>query len=283
MHDAGVVPGVMMLLFSWMLAGKAAGQVVLYRLAEESMMAQTCAGCGLAGARVESLRGRFEIVPLGGGDLAGIYAVTGVELVSGSLRLEGRGFWQILGSEQHAMVLDVVGRDGSWRLTSGRRQGMGEPCLAEGGLPQRLSIILSTRVPRQGTYIFRIAAVRASPVARDSDHDGVPDELDNCSRVANPDQRDEDHDGVGDACDECPTTSTGALAGRQGCSVDQWCPCDGPAPGIAWAGLRAYGRCVAQALRQLQREGRLSPSEARGKLKRALRSGCGRSLVALGG
>jgi hypothetical protein len=34
----------------------------------------------------------------------------------------------------------------------------------------------------------------------DTDHDGVPDDLDNCPLVPNPDQKDSDLDGVGDAC-----------------------------------------------------------------------------------
>lgn len=38
----------------------------------------------------------------------------------------------------------------------------------------------------------------------DTDGDGIPDDKDNCPKVANPDQVDEDGDGVGDACDPCP-------------------------------------------------------------------------------
>ncbi len=37
----------------------------------------------------------------------------------------------------------------------------------------------------------------------DSDDDGVPDDVDNCLRVANRNQADSDRDGVGDACDNC--------------------------------------------------------------------------------
>jgi hypothetical protein len=43
------------------------------------------------------------------------------------------------------------------------------------------------------------AALGAS--AADSDGDGVPDELDVCSSVANPSQSDGDQDGFGDVCD----------------------------------------------------------------------------------
>ena len=49
-----------------------------------------------------------------------------------------------------------------------------------------------------------IDAPPGMPDAKDSDHDGVPDQMDNCPTVSNPDQRDHDHDGVGDICDNCP-------------------------------------------------------------------------------
>jgi hypothetical protein len=43
-----------------------------------------------------------------------------------------------------------------------------------------------------------------APECGDRDHDGVPDERDNCRSHANPDQSDRDHDGHGDACDCMP-------------------------------------------------------------------------------
>jgi len=36
---------------------------------------------------------------------------------------------------------------------------------------------------------------------RDSDQDGIQDDLDNCPKKYNPDQTDSDHDGVGNVCD----------------------------------------------------------------------------------
>jgi hypothetical protein len=44
----------------------------------------------------------------------------------------------------------------------------------------------------------------ATPAELDTDHDGIPDRLDNCPFTFNPDQRDHDKDGRGDVCDVCP-------------------------------------------------------------------------------
>jgi hypothetical protein len=58
------------------------------------------------------------------------------------------------------------------------------------------------RIPIVRVAVFGVvlaAAIAAS--AADSDGDGVPDELDVCSSVANPSQSDGDQDGFGDVCD----------------------------------------------------------------------------------
>ena len=46
----------------------------------------------------------------------------------------------------------------------------------------------------------------------DTDSDGIPDELDNCSLVANPDQEDTDVDGLGDVCDPLSYAFSGFFA-----------------------------------------------------------------------
>jgi uncharacterized repeat protein (TIGR01451 family) len=66
---------------------------------------------------------------------------------------------------------------------------------------------------------------------RDSDRDGVADELDNCPRIANPGQAntdgdaqgdacdaDDDNDGVGDNADQCEGTTTGTAVAADGCA-----------------------------------------------------------------
>ncbi len=51
---------------------------------------------------------------------------------------------------------------------------------------------------------FLFAVLISGPLAAggiDTDADGVPDSIDNCSLQANPDQRDTNNDGFGNACD----------------------------------------------------------------------------------
>lgn len=55
--------------------------------------------------------------------------------------------------------------------------------------------------------------------ADDYDHDGVPDELDNCPNNYNPDQLDEDGDEVGHECDGCPIDPLKIISGECGCGV----------------------------------------------------------------
>ncbi len=55
---------------------------------------------------------------------------------------------------------------------------------------------------RDGTCSGQVPCVKVlvMATARDSDGDGIPDELDDCPNVANAEQTDTDGDGVGDAC-----------------------------------------------------------------------------------
>ena len=53
------------------------------------------------------------------------------------------------------------------------------------------------------TGFYRSATITApfKVKPRDTDEDGIPDDIDNCPDVANPDQSDVDFDGIGDYCD----------------------------------------------------------------------------------
>jgi arylsulfate sulfotransferase len=60
--------------------------------------------------------------------------------------------------------------------------------------------------PASKTYVYRSERIPLlyAPGVRffvDTDHDGVIDDVDNCTALANADQRDTDHDGFGNACD----------------------------------------------------------------------------------
>ena len=53
------------------------------------------------------------------------------------------------------------------------------------------------------TNFYKSASISAEFVVkpRDTDEDGVPDDIDNCPNVANPNQSDDDMDGIGNYCD----------------------------------------------------------------------------------
>ncbi|RMD96285.1 MAG: hypothetical protein D6812_17365 [Deltaproteobacteria bacterium] len=58
-----------------------------------------------------------------------------------------------------------------------------------------------------GAFLFVGQSSCPEPCANaggDLDEDGICDDSDNCTDVANPDQSDRDDDGVGDLCDDCP-------------------------------------------------------------------------------
>jgi hypothetical protein len=169
------------------------------------------------------------------------------------------------------MVLEAQINGAKVLLTSGRRQH------AEGG---GITIILSSSRTGEHTYVLVLSASPVNDQPADADGDGVPDAQDNCPSVANSNQSDSDGDSVGDACDQCPGTTDG-LVTLQGCSIAQLCPCEGPASGQQWEGQTDYLRCVARATRTFRRSGQMSRTESLQLLRRASRSGCGRTIIAL--
>ena len=59
-------------------------------------------------------------------------------------------------------------------------------------------------------------------------------------------QADSDGDGVPDAIDQCSGTPRGAIVDGTGCSIAQLVPCDGPRAGGTWKSHGQYVRMVIQ-------------------------------------
>jgi hypothetical protein len=141
-------------------------------------------------------------------------------------------------------------------------------------------MILSTGPKSDQTYIVVLAAEPIEDPAPDADGDGIDDAHDNCPTRANHDQADSDGDHLGDVCDRCPgTQSTGPIT-RDGCSIEQLCPCDGPMDGHSWDNVSGYLHCVARVTRLLRKQGQLSRPESVEILRRSIRSGCGKKIIA---
>ncbi len=245
---------------------------VHYVLNPGSSVTSVCNRCSAPPTSAERLEGGFDVTVLPVSSTFDVAAVTNVSLTSRSLTVTGNGFLQRLGLDRQAMVLDTRVNDEKALLTSGRSQHADS---------RDITIVLSSGRTGQRIYVLVISASPVAGTQPDGDGDGVPDAQDNCPATPNPDQRDTDGDGLGDACDHCPGTAAGSLVTRDGCSIDQLCPCDGPTNGGAWDNQSAYLRCVSEATRSLRRQGQMSRGDSLQLLRRAAHSGCGRTVVAL--
>jgi thrombospondin type 3 repeat protein len=243
-----------------------------YVLSSSSSIASVCNSCAVAPAAPEKLQGSFDVTMLPMSSESNVAAVTNFTASSRGFAISGNGFLQRLGGDRQAMVLDARVNGEKLLFTSGRRQHAGA---------RDLVIILSSPRNAPQTYILVLSASPVDDPPVDTDGDGVADERDNCPRVPNSNQTDSDGDGVGDACDECPDTSAGSPVTATGCSIEQLCPCDAPQPDTQWNSQGDYLRCVARATRTLRRTGQLTRAESLRILRRAARSGCGRTVVAL--
>lgn len=250
----------------------AAAYTVHYALGPESQVVRTCQGCEEPMGTPEPLQGTFDITLLQVPSDHTVEAVTGIDWRSESFNFRGTGFIQRLGGDHVAMVLDTKVNGSSVLLTSGRRRP---------SLTSDIRIHLSSPHDAEVGYVLTIIAVPEAADGPDSDGDGVSDTLDNCPTTDLPDQEDTDNDGAGDVCDLCPETPLGSPVLSDGCAPSQRCPCEGPDLDTDWQSQRQYVQCVAQTLKQLHEQRRLSRSEIRQMMKDAVRSGCGRRILAL--
>ncbi|MGD9764234.1 MAG: thrombospondin type 3 repeat-containing protein [Candidatus Binatia bacterium] len=251
----------------------AAADTVRYVLAPESRLVTRCEGCDPAESRSEPLTGVFDVSILPGTDYA-VEAVTGLRWSGPSTNIAGSGFLQRFADGRLAMVIDARFNGVPILLTSGRRQS---------SKPGEIRLHLLSPQGVRSRFAITLVAIPEVSRAPDVDGDGVSDASDNCPALATATQTDTDGDDVGDSCDACPDTSPGDPVLHDGCALAQTCPCDGPSSGEEWPNQRAYVHCVARYLKALRQEGNLGKSEIKLLLQDAVRSGCGRRVLALGG
>ncbi len=252
-------------------AGRAGAESVRYVLRPESRLITHCHGCDPVTSHSESLTGSFHVGVLPGTEYA-VEALTGVRWSAGGRPISGSGFLQRFADGRVAMVIDTRFGGVPILFTSGRRQ------------PSRAGEIrLQLFSPKGARSSFSITLVAApeQAAAPDSDADGVSDPIDRCPTVASPSQGDADGDGVGDACDACSDSPAEAVVREDGCALEQACPCAGPNSETEWPNQRAYVQCVARHLKALRLETKLGKSEIGLLLRNAVRSGCGRHILAL--
>ena len=82
---------------------------------------------------------------------------------------------------------------------------------------------------------------------------------------------DSDHDGVPDYLDQCPNTPTNTVVNTNGCSIAQLCPCDGP-----WKSHGHYVMRIRTVTTRFVRAGLITGRQQRAIIHRAVHSECGR-------
>jgi hypothetical protein len=125
----------------------------------------------------------------------------------------------------------------------------------------------------------------------DLDGDGVANDIDNCPVIANSGQTDFDGDGSGDACDSdldgdgvpntapdaCAFTPSGEMVDpTSGCSIAQYCPCEGPRGTTElWKNHGKYVSCVSKSAQSFVDLGLITEEEKDAMVSAAAQSSCG--------
>jgi len=87
---------------------------------------------------------------------------------------------------------------------------------------------------------------------------------------------DEDGDGVANNLDSCLNTGSNEIVSDEGCSIAQYCPCDGPELDRSWRNHGAFMTCTRDAIGLLIDQGHIQSNERGGYTSIAAQSSCGR-------
>jgi ubiquitin len=88
---------------------------------------------------------------------------------------------------------------------------------------------------------------------------------------------DQDTDGVLDVYDECPATTEGDVVDASGCSIPQYCPCNGPMDANKkWKNHGQYVSCVDRTTSLFVARRLISADQAASFVSTAAKSSCGR-------
>lgn len=88
-------------------------------------------------------------------------------------------------------------------------------------------------------------------------------------KLASETPQDCDGDGIPDAQDLCPGTPAGAIVNTNGCSVSQFCPCDG-----GWTNHDEYVGCVSRVSADFVRDGLMTEEQRTNMIAQAGEANC---------